>query len=115
MNFKYPTITTKDINFDALEAAIKSGSERDVAVSKAEERSMDFQIGEPSAEELGHEDGMVVRFDCQECGNPLWTDLRNGVPTEVKCFRDHCAMITVITVTAKLSKESALLALREGK
>lgn len=68
---------------------------------------MDFHVSEATREEVGSEGGHLISIDCYECGCGMWTEVRDGVPTEVKCFRSHCAAITIVTVVRNAAPDKA--------
>lgn len=65
---------------------------------------MDFRLADPTFEEAKDaerdRDEIVVGIQCHRCDYQLWTHVRKGVPTEIKCFRAGCHALTGLTATS---------------
>lgn len=65
---------------------------------------MDFRLADASFEESKDAERdaneLVIGVECAECGYQIWTQVRPGVETEVKCFRP-CGGVTIVMAAVR--------------
>ena len=65
---------------------------------------MDGGLADPTFQEAvdaeRDRDEIILGIQCHGCGYQLWTHVRPHVPTEIRCFRDGCGSVTVITASS---------------
>lgn len=61
-----------------------------------------MRLAEPTFEEAKDAerdpDEIIIGLQCPGCDYQLWTHVRKGVATEIKCFRAGCGALSGITI-----------------
>lgn len=64
---------------------------------------MDGRLAQPTfteaVESERDSDEFVIGIQCHGCDYSLWSHVRPGVPTEIRCFRDDCQAPSVVTAS----------------